>query len=162
MHPVAAPLAAGFRLHTRLFLNCLGGLDEEAARARPNEQTNSIAFLALHLVDVRHYTIGVAGGAAPENPFAAVLAEVRSIEELAGYPPLAEIRHAWTAVSAALEQSLDVIGGDALAAASPQRYPVSDGTVAGALAFLLTHEGYHIGQMALLRKYLGHPAMAYT
>jgi uncharacterized damage-inducible protein DinB len=39
---------------------------------------------------------------------------------------------------------------------------VDDGSVAAGLAFLLTHEGYHIGQMALLRKYLGHPAMAYT
>ncbi len=162
MHPVAAPLAAGYRLHTRLFLNCLSGLDDETARARPNQQTNSIAFLALHLVDVRHYTVTFAGGPAPAHPFAEMLAEVRTIEGLAAYPPLAEIRDAWAAVSAALEQGLDAVSGDALAAASPQRFPVSDDTVAGGLAFLLTHEGYHIGQMALLRKYLGHSAMAYT
>ena len=162
MHPVAAPLAAGFRLHTRLFLNCLNGLDDATARTRPNPHTNSIAFIALHLVDVRHYTVGVAGGSAPANPFAGVLTEVRSIEELAACPPLAEIQAAWAAVSAALEETLEAIGGETLAAESPQRYPVSDGTVAGGLAFLLTHEGYHIGQLALVRKFLGHAAMAYT
>jgi uncharacterized damage-inducible protein DinB len=39
---------------------------------------------------------------------------------------------------------------------------MEDGSVAGALAFLLTHEGYHVGQMALLRKLFGHRAMAFT
>lgn len=162
MHPVAAPLAAGFRLHTRLFLNCLSGLDDGTARIRPNGRTNSLAFVALHLVDVRHYTVTFAGGPAPPHPFARMLAEVQSIEALAAYPPLVEIRDAWTAVSAALEQALHAIGGGALAAPSPQRLPVDDDSVAAGLAFLLTHEGYHIGQMALLRKYLGHPATAYT
>ncbi|HET7460290.1 MAG TPA: DinB family protein [Longimicrobium sp.] len=162
MHPVAAPLVAGFRLHTRLFLNCLAGLDDAAAQTRPNEHTNSIAFIALHLVDVRHYTVAGAGGPAQPHPYAELLAEVQSIEALATYPPLAEIRVAWTRASAALEDALHAIGGDTLNAEWPQRLPVHDPSVAGGLAFLLTHEGYHIGQMALLRKYLGRPAMAYT
>jgi uncharacterized damage-inducible protein DinB len=29
------------------------------------------------------------------------------------------------------------------------------------LAFLVQHESYHIGQMALIRKYIGYPAMKY-
>jgi len=29
MHPVAGPIAAGFRLHTRRFLDCLAGIDHE-------------------------------------------------------------------------------------------------------------------------------------
>ncbi|HET7231373.1 MAG TPA: DinB family protein [Longimicrobium sp.] len=162
MHPVAAPLAAGFALHTRLFVNCLDGLSDTEARARPGERTNSIAFIALHLVDVRHYTVGYLGGPAPAHPFAALLAKVQSIEALAAYPPLAEIRGAWSGVSAALHSTLAQVGGDALTAPSPQRFPVSDGSVAAGLAFLLTHEAYHVGQLALLRKYIGHPAMAYT
>ena len=162
MHPVAAPLAAGFRLHTRLFLNCLAGVDNDAAGTRPNERTNSISFIALHLVDVRHYTVRYAGGSPRPHRFADLLAEVQSIEALATYPPLSEIRNAWIAASADLYLALEAIDEDALKSASPQRLPVEDGSVAGGLAFLLTHEGYHTGQMALLRKYLGRPAMAYT
>jgi hypothetical protein len=37
-----------------LLLNALAGIDEKAARARPNEETNHALFLACHLVDARH------------------------------------------------------------------------------------------------------------
>jgi uncharacterized damage-inducible protein DinB len=32
----------------------------------------------------------------------------------------------------------------------------------GALTFLVQHDSYHIGQLALLRKHAGLPAMRYT
>jgi hypothetical protein len=38
---------------------------------------------------------------------------------------------------------------------------VGDRTLLGALAFLAQHESYHVGQLALLRKYAGLPAMRY-
>ncbi|HEX6749922.1 MAG TPA: DinB family protein [Longimicrobium sp.] len=158
-HP-AHVLRTGFRLHTRLFLNSLEEMDDDAARTRPGERTNSIAFIALHLVDVRHFTLEYAGGAMA-NPFTELLAGISAIDDLPMYPPLDEIRGAWSSVSASLDARLGELDGDALAATSPQRYPVDDPTVAGGLTFLLSHEAYHIGQMALLRKHLGFPAMTY-
>jgi hypothetical protein len=44
---------------------------------------------------------------------------------------------------------------------SPQRFPVDDPTFGAAIEFQLHHESYHIGQLALLRKYYGYPAMTY-
>lgn len=49
-----------------------------------------------------------------------------------------------------------------LNAPSSQRFPVDLPTVHGGLGFLLQHESYHIGQLALLRKYFGYPAMRYV
>jgi uncharacterized damage-inducible protein DinB len=43
-----------------------------------------------------------------------------------------------------------------------QALPGADGTVLGALAFLAQHESYHVGQVALLRRQLGLPAMSYA
>jgi hypothetical protein len=44
---------------------------------------------------------------------------------------------------------------------STTRFPISDKSVVGTIAFLLHHEAYHIGQLALLRRYTGSPAMSY-
>lgn len=161
MHPVAAPLAAALRMHTRLYLNCLDGVDDEEAGRRPGERTNSLAFLALHLVDSRHFAARLLGVEAA-NPFAALLEGVSGIDGLARLPALAEIREAWGEVSAALEARLGTLTAEELGAPSPQRFPLDDPSLAGALAFLVTHDAYHVGQMALLRKYLGHAPMRYT
>lgn len=42
---------------------------------------------------------------------------------------------------------------------APQRYPGGDPSVLGALAFLVQHDSYHLGQLALLRRAHGLPAM---
>lgn len=43
-----------FKLNSRLYLNCLDGMDEDQARWRPTGATNSAAFVALHLLDSRY------------------------------------------------------------------------------------------------------------
>ena len=60
-----------------------------------------------------------------------------------------------------LDASLGSLTPERLATPSPQRFPVDDGTLLGGLAYLVQHDAYHIGQVALLRRQLGHPAMSY-
>jgi len=45
--------------------------------------------------------------------------------------------------------------------ASTTRFPVADPTRLGTLAFLAQHDTYHIGQLALLRRFVGLKAMSY-
>jgi uncharacterized damage-inducible protein DinB len=148
------------RLNTRLFLNCLDGIDETVGARRPNGHTNSLAFVAAHLVDVRHFT-AASLGVMLDNPYAERLAGARGIDDLADCPTLAESRQHWRAVAAALETRLTELDAAALDAPAPQRFPVDDASVLGEIAFLLQHEAYHIGQLALLRKFFGAPAMSY-
>jgi uncharacterized damage-inducible protein DinB len=158
--PRLSGLANIVALHSRLFLNCLDGLSEETGAARPNERTNSIAFLAAHLVDSRHF-LAHYSGLTLHNPFAARLESVRGIEELAECPTLDEARATWRAVTAPLERHLASLDASALEQPSRQHFPVQDTSVLGGIAFLVHHEAYHIGQLALLRKYFGAPAMTY-
>ena len=53
------------------------------------------------------------------------------------------------------------IPASVLASDSPVNVPFGDKTMKGFLAFLMHHEAYHIGQMGILRKYLGNEAMKY-
>lgn len=153
-------LATQAVLHTRLYLNCLDGMDDSTARWRAEGRTNSALFVAAHLVDSRAWTARLLGLEIPE-PFGGALRYGTSLDDLAELPDLEEVVDEWTAVSALLEGRLAALTPEELAAPATQRFPVGDASVGGALAFLLHHEAYHIGQLSLLRRAVGLPAMAY-
>lgn len=160
MHPTVAPLAVVFALNTQLFENCLEGVDEVAATARPNERTNSLAFIAAHLVDSRAWLAKYVGLEEPK-PFGGLMEYGKSLDDLPVLPSLAEILEVWEGLSERLERRLVWLGEEQLSAPSSARFPGVPPTVHGGLSFLMQHESYHIGQMAYLRKYLGLPAMSY-
>jgi hypothetical protein len=54
-----------------------------------------------------------------------------------------------------LSKRLEEIGDAELSAKCPRDFPIADKTMRGAITFLAYHEGYHVGQMAYLRKLLG-------
>jgi uncharacterized damage-inducible protein DinB len=153
-------IAATFRMNTRLFVNCLDRVAEEKATHRPNDRTNSMSFIACHLVDSRHFLTRFLGFT-ETNPLEAVLREANSIDDIGDLPSLEAIRNAWRPIARSLDACLLSLSEEELTAPSTQRFPVDDPTVFGAIGFLLQHESYHIGQMALLRKFLGYPAMKY-
>jgi uncharacterized damage-inducible protein DinB len=155
-----APLAEILRLNTRLLRNCLDGMSEAQAGARPSGATNSAAFVAAHVADARFFLLSVIGAPRP-SPLAAYLEGARGIEDLERCPPLAEILAAWAEASDALSERLAAVTDAELDAPSPSRFPVDDRTVLGAVAFLVQHDSYHVGQLALLRKHAGLPAMRY-
>ncbi len=155
-----APLADLYRLNTRLVLNCLDGLSDDDATARVTPATNNIAFLAVHLTDVRFFLAKMLGREL-ENPLAAAFSEVKSIEEVTSFPAIDELRLLWTDVSKQVMDCLKTAKPELLRSKAPHRFPVSDSSILGTVAFLVQHESYHLGQLAFLRKALGHAAMAY-
>lgn len=162
--PNAAPSPASLvtlaALNSRLFLNCLADLADEQARVRPNERTNHCLFLAIHLTDARHFLLRYLGEPSP-SPFAALLENARSLDDLGELPPLAEVTTAWKEAAEKLMALLHSPISDRLKEPSEQRFPVDDPTILGGLGFLLHHEAFHIGQMALLRRFVGLPGMSY-
>jgi uncharacterized damage-inducible protein DinB len=75
------------------------------------------------------------------------------------YPEMAVIRTAWDEVTAVLEARFEELTDADLNAPSPRPFPLQDGSLRGAIAFLAHHEGYHLGQMAYIRKSLGFPGL---
>lgn len=155
------PFGGALARNTRLFLNCLEGLTDVEAAARPNERTNSLAFVALHLVDVRFYLAGFLGVEAP-NPYREMLEDVTRIEEIEAFPPLTELCRVWLEASLKVQRKMDALTDTELSAKSAESFPLTGDTVSDGLGFLLHHESYHIGQLALLRKYVGHEAVSWS
>lgn len=161
MDPRVAPLAEILDLNTRLYRNCLAGLTDDQANARPSDSTNSAAFIAAHLADSRFFllrTLGVNCAC----PLGRYLDGKRGIAELETPLPLEEIRAAWSTAADALRDRLESLTATDLAAEATMRFPVTDRTVLGVLTFLVQHDSYHVGQLALLRKFGGLPAMKYS
>ena len=161
MHPSVTPLARILRLNTELVLNCLAGLDAAAGERHVTEGTNSIAFLVAHLTDSRHF-IATLLNAPLSNPLAAALAGARSEAEVPALPPLSALTEAWERVSAHLAVQIERLDTPVLVRPVTQRFPGGDGTLLGALTFLVQHDSYHLGQLALLRRQLGYPPMSYA
>lgn len=156
----AVGLARLLRLNHRLLRNCLDGVTDPQAAARVLAGVNSMAFIVAHMIDARHALLALLGGSL-ENPLRAVLSEARSMDDIESLPSLATLLEAWRAVADALAARLEDIDASDLDAPAPQRYPGGDGSVLGALAFLVQHDSYHLGQLALLRRAHGLPAMTY-
>jgi len=160
MDPRIAPLAETVRLNTRLFGNCLDGLSDEQSRVRPTAATNSACFVAAHLVESRYYILKTLGVERP-NPLEGYTGSWKSIEAITAWPTLAETRTAWHTVSEALDERLGNIRADELDAPITTQLPLETRTVLGMLTFLVQHDSYHVGQLSLLRKTAGLPAMSY-
>ena len=160
MNGQVAPLNEMLKLSTRLFINALEGVDDDAARVRPTSDTNNMAFVALHVLDARAYLARFLG-LDLRHPFTG-LEEVNTIDDMADYPTVEDILSSWREVSELLHERLPALSSEDIAKESPQEFPVEDSSVLGGLAFLVLHESFHIGQLAFLRKYLGLSSMSYS
>lgn len=161
MDPRITSLAEILRLNTKLFRNCLAGLTDAAASVRPSSTTNSAAFVAAHLADSRFFLLRVTGAQSP-SPLARYLDGARSIDDLKQSPPLAEVLAAWTAAAHTLRDRFAALTPEALDGPPAAHFPAAGKTMLGALTFLVPHDSYHLGQLALLRKHAGLPAMSYA
>jgi uncharacterized damage-inducible protein DinB len=163
MDPRIAPLTNILRMNTRLFRYCLEGVTDEMAASRPSSSTNSAAFVACHLTEARFSLLQMIGGT-EKSPIATYLENARGIDEVKRFPSLAEIQNAWTTASHALRDRLAAMTPAQLDAsiACPFPLPIPDPTALSLLTFFVQHDSYHIGQLALLRKHAGLPAMQYA
>jgi len=155
------PFAALFELNTDLLLNCLDGISESEAHQCLAGGGNSIAFLASHLADTRHFLVARLGSTVA-NPLARYLADARGIADIREWPTLDEIRSAWLGVSEHLQTALGSLTGSELEEANVHRFPLGDSTRLGMITFLAQHDSYHLGQVGFLRRQLGKPVMSYV
>jgi len=158
------PLTAGlaFLRHARFLLledcsvkihSALSPLSEEQVWSRPNEATNSIGNLALHLAgNVRQWLISGVGGAPDKRDRASEFAarETMTKAELLALldTTLAEV----DAVLANLVSEIEISASDKplQREVKPQGYPQ---TVLDAIFHVTEHFSYHTGQIILLAKW---------
>jgi uncharacterized damage-inducible protein DinB len=155
------PLATILELNSDLLINALEGLSDSDAQHRLPGGGNSIAFIAAHLADSRYFLLSRLGHPLP-NPLARYLADAKSIDEIRAWATVDQVRSAWLSASSHLPPSLESLSAAELDRPNAHRFPITDSSALGLIAFLTQHESYHIGQVGFVRRQLGKPAMTYA
>jgi len=140
-----------FEMQTRIFTQAFDGLDKEALNKRPNENTNSIIWIAGHVTAFRGVLANDLGGKV-EDPFNGLF--FQGIEDRF-YAPIDQVVKHWETASEVMVEKLKSQDEDALLKEMPNK-PCS---FKDFITFLAYHEAYHIGQIGILRKILGFEAM---
>lgn len=160
MDPRIAPLAELLRINRKLFNNCLDGLAEEQAMLRPAPDANSAAYVAAHMVESRYYMLAQLG-TKRKSPLGDRVGW-KSLIKITAWPTLDEVKAAWADASEALDQRLREMTPQEADKPVESQFPIETKTTLGVFAFMVQHDSYHLGQLSLLRKTCGLPAMSYS
>jgi uncharacterized damage-inducible protein DinB len=135
------------------FMLDLNGRDltDELAAKRPAEGVATAAWIVGHLVKTRRGILGLLG--APPAPDPVWDAYGRYAEGDAGSLPFSALVAAFKATDEPLKEALRAVTDwdrPTLNPATKTEQPLES-----VIAFFFSHEGYHLGQLGLIRKLLG-------
>lgn len=149
-----------FDLHTRLFNNVLEGISDPDTNSRANEHVNHVKWLAGHLTSTR-FSFKRLAELEENDPYGDLFGHGKAIDPDADYPSIDDIQENWNLISGKISDALGNLSAEALEANAP-KVPIGEGKMGDFLDFLMHHEAYHIGQMGILRKFLGKDPMKYS
>jgi len=156
--PQIVQAAAAFRFNTNMLDKSFDSLSPEEWSSHPGS-CNCLLWVAGHIIWARSRVLSQLG-VSWSRPWLAQFERGPKPANTPNYPDPAEVTAAWLDVKSALAASLEAASPEALAAPGPEKVPSFDGTLAGTLSFMAWHEGYHVGQAAMLRSWLGRGQIA--
>ena len=155
-----------YQLLTDWFLSVLDGVSDTDGSKTMNSHTNSLEWLAGHLITGRYRNMVRLGMQVepykyldkfvnPTIPPPNAIAFDPSIK----YATLTECKEQWNIYSTSLLDKLKSIDESLLESEIPFTVLTGGNTLEDILAFIVMHESYHIGQMSNIRKLLGYNSM---
>jgi len=147
-------IAEQYRINRLLAAAALKDIDRAKIEARIGDNGNSMKFVVGHMASSRH-VLARQLGIEEENPLGDVFKRGAGVKADSEYPPWETVQKAWEHIADRIEQRFEEMTDDDLAAPLSGQYPIDDGTVLSAIAFLSLHESYHSGQLAYIRRLHG-------
>ena len=146
----------------------LNSIEETEELTRLSSDVNHLRWLAGHITNTRFNAVKNMGVDIDGYPYKDLyqLPDVpppanRAIDPNIEYPTLSDTKNHWNRVSGVLAAALSQIPEAAVTSELPIQTPMGN-TLGELVGFLSFHEAYHIGQMGLIRKNLGHEAMSFA
>ena len=141
-----------FEFNNKLYREGIFTLDDETARKRISESANPVIWLAGHLTMTRTHILELVAERI-ENPWYKLFR--KAYDPGVQYPPMADIKEFWNQVSDPMLVGLAQLDSKDLSRDVGYDMPHGHKTLGGVLAFWIYHEGWHLGQIAYIRKCLG-------
>ncbi len=130
------------------FYKAVGDLKDEDRHSRMSDNTNHLAWLIGHIVSCRFMLCGMLGMEVKE-PFPDLFQNTKGIQDV-DYPSIKDLTKDMKGISKKLMTRLNEISDEELNAEGKH------GRLRDFITFFASHESYHIGQIGMLRKFLGY------
>ncbi len=160
MNKRVAPFADLYKFDTTMVKKALEDVKEADLHKRLNNSGTSLHWIFGHVVASRDYVGKMIGAGIDWKHSQLFGGGAEPIKEASAYPPVEEIRKALDKVSRKLMKRLGELKDKDIDKKLKDKWPQGDDTHLGAISFMAYHEGWHIGQMSVLRKHLGYKGLA--
>ena len=131
----------------------IDGLSDEEFYRAP-DSVNHMLWLLGHAANTRLGLIVLMGGP-DQRPWNDLFSRGSQPGDEASLPSVDEVRASWRAAVPALNAHFETLSDEDLGRTCAREFAIADKSILGAAAFLAGHEMYHLGQMAVLKKWLG-------
>ena len=155
MNPDLRHVASMYKVNGDLFNKTIRDIPADRWFERPGDGSDHLLWIVGHIAVHRGMalkTLGVEWSAPWQNLFAEGAARVGAEK----YPKADAILREFEKISGQLPAALESASTDLLNRPAPPNIPALDGKLGGTVAVLAWHEGFHLGQAAYLRKWLGY------
>lgn len=153
--PVAGPLGVIFSVNDNFINRALDGLTEDDLWHRPTPQSNPMFWLLGHIVHTRGAVLRLLGEDF-RTGWGDRFQRGAALQDRGHYPPLADVERFRAETRVRLASRLASVTDEHLARAATAHPLPGCKIIADQVAFLGLHESYHVGQLAYVRKMLGH------
>jgi hypothetical protein len=165
MASALSDLGERFRFNERLLALVTEGFSEADWATRPGGKggtsANSAAWIVGHVAVHRRVIARAAGTDVPVEAWEEAFARGADAEAVpAGSPSPAALVAEVVAGGERIERAFAALPDEALSGAFPSRLVGGKRTLEDGLRFLYFHETYHLGQVGLIRRILGHAGFA--
>lgn len=159
-------MSTQFRLLTDWYISVLEDIKNEDGSKAISENTNSLEWLAGHLIITRSRNIVRLGQQVEQYKYVDTFVDqtlpppnFSAFDRNKKYPGLTECIEDWSKYSKIFIDTLESADEIILKTAMPLGVPTGGKTIEDLLTFVVLHETFHIGQMSIIRKALGYKAM---
>ncbi|HEY0795348.1 MAG TPA: DinB family protein [Acidisarcina sp.] len=152
---VATPVDSIYLTNDGFFSRALEGLSEDELWYQPTENSNPMLWIAGHTAQARVLVLKLMSES-HETGWNGLFDRGNSLKSRDQYPPVEEVARAMRETGEKLHVRLQsMTDEELLQPATGPTFPNAK-TLIDQIAFLGLHESYHVGQMAYVRKALGH------
>jgi uncharacterized damage-inducible protein DinB len=154
-----APIELIFKTNAVVMRMSLEGVSAQELWQQPTPHNNPMLWVFGHIVATRATMLGLLGESV-DTGWGDLFTRGATLHESSRYPSRDDIERVHRSVVDRLKARFRSLTATDLAGpATGKQFPGAK-TVADQLAFLAFHESYHVGQLAYIRKSIGHSAVA--
>lgn len=152
-------ISAQFKLQTHWFINVLEDTSDVECDRKIVDHANPAKWIAGHLLNSRLTVLTMLKGNHSGNNYQDLFGKGTLWNSEGAYPTIEAIIRHWKEAADELDLLLSGVREELWRSPAPFQTSIPDASMGGLIAYFSMHESYHLGQLSLIRRALGKPAM---